>query len=242
MPVIAVGHRGAAALAPENTLASFARAEEIGVNQLELDLQTSSDGHVVVIHDASVDRTTNGTGAVADLTFEQLRVLDAGDGATIPTFAEVLDATSVSLQVEIKATTAIEPAVELLRQRPEDARRCEPTSFDAATVGRLAELLPDACVGLIRKVAGPDVLDEAASLGARRVLVGLESADEAFVRAARERGFRVDLWPIRTADDVRRVVELGADGFTLDDPRLVADAGFRMTPDGLVGVDVPARS
>lgn len=236
MNTFVVGHRGACTLVPENTLPSFRAALEIGVNELELDLRATRDGQVVVIHDASVDRTTDGTGLVSELTFEQVRGLDAGDGAQVPTFAEVLDATTGSLQVEIKDPRAIDPMMAVLRDRPEAIARLAPTSFDEGSVGRLVQLLPDVCVGLISKEASGAVLDRAAELGAGRVLVGLAAVTAEFVRRAHDRGFRVDVWPVDTPDQVRRAVALDADGFTTDDPRIVAEAGFRVTDEGLVPV------
>lgn len=234
MNTYVVGHRGASDLVAENTIGSFLRALEIGVNELELDLRATSDGQVVVIHDATVDRTTNGTGAVGELTLEQIQALDAGDGARIPTFAEVLEATTGWLQVEIKDPKAIDPMMAVLRDHPAQVARLVPTSFDTENVARLATLLPDVCVGLISKESSIEVLDRAAELGARRVLVGIAGVDAEFVRTAHDRGFRVDVWPIDTPDQVRQAVELGADGFTTDDPRIVTEAGFRMTAEGLV--------
>jgi glycerophosphoryl diester phosphodiesterase len=99
-------HKGKAAPLPENTLAAFRQALAIGVDWLEFDVQMSRDGVLVVIHDETVDRTTNGTGWVKDMTLEQLRALDAGDGERIPTLAELLalaKEAGVGLLPEIKA-------------------------------------------------------------------------------------------------------------------------------------------
>lgn len=234
MSCFIVGHRGAAELAPENTLAAMALAVQIGVNELETDLRLSKDGEIVLMHDETVDRTTNGHGRVNDLTLAELRALDAGSGEQIPTFRELLDATSVSLQIEIKDAKVIDPLLILLRDRESDIPRLAPTSFDRDSVRRMVEGAPQACVGLISKESDITLLDEAAALGARRVLVGYDSVTEEFVATAHQRGFRVDLWPITTPEQVRRTVELGADGFTTDDPRIVGPAGYTVTPDGLL--------
>ena len=96
--MINIAHRGFSAVYPENTLLSFNKALELGVNHLELDLQVTFDGHLVVMHDRTVDRTTNGSGEVADLTLAEIRELDAGtwrgaeyEGERIPTYEEVID-------------------------------------------------------------------------------------------------------------------------------------------------------
>jgi glycerophosphoryl diester phosphodiesterase len=108
-----IGHRGAAAVAPENTIASFRRAVELGAQAVELDVQRTKDGHLVVMHDDTVDRTTDGTGHVAELTLARIRRLDAGSwngtafaGERVPTLDELGDALrpEILLFVEIKGT------------------------------------------------------------------------------------------------------------------------------------------
>ncbi|CAM5698744.1 Glycerophosphoryl diester phosphodiesterase OS=Streptomyces albaduncus OX=68172 GN=FHS32_002069 PE=4 SV=1 [Streptomyces griseoloalbus] len=91
---------------PENTLRSFVAAQEAGLDVIELDLHLSKDGALVVMHDARVDRTTDGTGAIADKTLDELRALDAGRGERVPLFVEVLDAVRTPLQAEIKDVRA----------------------------------------------------------------------------------------------------------------------------------------
>ena len=90
-PTQVIAHRGGPAYAPENTLTAFEKAIDQGVDWLELDVQMTQDGELVVIHDETVDRTTDGAGAVAELTLEQIRLLDAGQGQQIPTFREVVE-------------------------------------------------------------------------------------------------------------------------------------------------------
>ena len=86
-----IAHRGASAHAPENTLAAFQLALEQGADGIELDVMLSKDGQLIVIHDDKVDRTTNGTGKVADMYLSELKVLDAGQGESLPTLPEVFD-------------------------------------------------------------------------------------------------------------------------------------------------------
>jgi len=95
-PFTVIGHRGGRAYAPENTLAAFRNAIQMGSVWLEFDVQMTRDGVLVVMHDDTVDRTTNGHGAVADLTLDQIRSLDAGQGEKVPTFQEVLDLAKAS--------------------------------------------------------------------------------------------------------------------------------------------------
>jgi glycerophosphoryl diester phosphodiesterase len=112
--MLIVAHRGASGTAPENTLTAFQQALDLGVGALEMDVHLSKDGGVVVIHDDTVERTTNGTGNVRDLTLSQLKELDAGSwfapaftGERIPTLQEALDLAqgNVIIEIELKTTT-----------------------------------------------------------------------------------------------------------------------------------------
>ena len=112
--MLIVAHRGASGTAPENTLASFRQALDIGVDALEMDVHLSRDGEVVVIHDDTVDRTTDGAGNVGDLTLSQLKELDAGSkfgpafaGERIPTLQEVMDLAQgkIMMEIELKTTS-----------------------------------------------------------------------------------------------------------------------------------------
>ncbi len=99
-----IGHRGAGFLEPENTLRSFRKAIELGVNYVEFDIRRCKSGELVVIHDETVNRTTNGKGAVAELTLQELKKLDAGKGENIPALQEVIDCCrgKVKMQAELK--------------------------------------------------------------------------------------------------------------------------------------------
>ena len=103
-----IGHRGARGLEPENTIRSFQKALELGVDYIECDVHLTKDGHIVLIHDHTLDRTTNETGDVNDYTFEEIRKLDAGKGKKIPTLQELLDLVrgKVKIHIELKDTGA----------------------------------------------------------------------------------------------------------------------------------------
>src|SRR5919202_5121590 len=120
-----VGHRGAMGHCPENTLASFERGLELGADWIELDVHLSRDGALVVIHDETLDRTTNGSGLVKDHTLAQLERLDAGGGQRIPTLDEILEwarANGVVLDIEIKNAPLYYNGIEAAVVRALDAR------------------------------------------------------------------------------------------------------------------------
>ncbi|MEM7030100.1 MAG: glycerophosphodiester phosphodiesterase family protein [Chloroflexota bacterium] len=119
-PFLRIGHRGASAYAPENTLASFIKAAELGANMVELDVQLSADGIPVIIHDAELSRSTNGQGQVADYSLAELKQLDAGQGEQIPTLQEAIDCClshHLGLYIELKSGAAISTTVELIQSR-----------------------------------------------------------------------------------------------------------------------------
>lgn len=221
-----VGHRGAGHLAPENTLASFARAAALGVGELELDLRLSADGHIVVIHDATVDRTTDGSGEVVRMGLAELRRLDAGQGQRIPTLTEVLEATELPLQVEIKDAAVLDPLVDVLGAAGAERSRITLTTFDGVLAAQLRSLFPDLPVGLILPEPTDELLELALRIGVSGVFGRIEQTTPGFVAAAQGAGLRVDLWPVNSVEDVRRAAELGVDGFTTDDPQVLAEAGY----------------
>jgi glycerophosphoryl diester phosphodiesterase len=104
-----IGHRGAAGLEPENTLRSFSRATVEGADAVELDLRLTRDDHLVVLHDAMVDRTTDGSGPAAGMTLEELKRLDAGLGERVPTFEETLEVTDLPIYAELKVSRLPNP-------------------------------------------------------------------------------------------------------------------------------------
>ncbi|WP_158609608.1 glycerophosphodiester phosphodiesterase [Cellulomonas triticagri] len=153
------GHRGASFELPENTLAAFRRALEHGADGIELDVALTSDGVAVVLHDESVDRTTDGTGSVADLTLAQVRALDAGGGERVPTLDEVLAlaAGRAEVNIEIKAADAAPAVAEVVARHPGLTWFASSGQWDA--LEELLALVPGARVyPLTLGVAGPEHL------------------------------------------------------------------------------------
>lgn len=235
-----LAHRGASSLAPENTLEAFRMAVEAGAGGLELDVHLTRDGHVVVIHDATVDRTTSGTGAVAEMTLDELRGLDAGNGkygdVQVPTLAEVLEEfPGVPINIDIKeAYPGVQEAVlGVLR--------------DAGAEGRvLVAATPHGIISRFRKLSGGRVSTGASKweiavfyilsrLHLERLIRpaydalqvplrhrGIPLVTRRFVEAAHSRGVRVDVWIINQADEMRRLLDLGADVIMTDRPETLA--------------------
>lgn len=247
-----LAHRGASDMAPENTIEAFRLAVEAGAGGLELDVHMTRDGHIVVIHDATVDRTTSGSGAVSEMTLHELRKLDAGHnfrpdggptrpyrgrGVRVPTLGEVLEEfPGVAVNIDIKAgTPGIEETVFGVLREANALRRAIVVSTPHATVKRF------------RKVSGGHV-----STGGSKWEIGIfyllsrlrlerlvRPAYDAlqvplrhrgilvvtprFVRAAHARGVRVDAWTINQADEMRRLLDLGVDVIMTDRPGTLAE-------------------
>lgn len=216
-----IGHRGAASLEPENTLRSFRRAVAEGADAIELDLRLTRDGHLVVLHDADVDRTTGGSGPVAGMTLDEIKHLDAGLGERIPAFEEVLEATELPIHAELKVAEAAEPLAALIRKR-RLAERVTPISFAPEALRRVKLSLPDLPVGLILSGGSPG-LAEARSVDASLVSPQATYLDAAIVESYLRAGLRVTTWTVNEPEEMRRVLGLGVDGIVTDRPDLLSE-------------------
>ncbi len=219
-------HRGQSAHLPENTLAAFREAAELGADWLEMDVQMTRDGALVVIHDETVDRTTNGSGRVADLTLAEIRALDAGNGQQVPTFEEVLNLareTDLPMMPEAKAPQ-LYPGLEekLIQQLVEAgyADRAVIQSFDAATLDKLRALHPDVAVcalhGLWDVWLGDPQPGEADIVAPMAEMVILYPW---MIKQAHAAGHQVLVWfgVIEQPLVMRFLLALGVDGLMVDD-------------------------
>jgi glycerophosphoryl diester phosphodiesterase len=215
--MLIIGHRGARAREPENTLRALRTGMKCA-DYVEVDVRLSRDGVPVAIHDATVDRTTDGEGAVRDLTLRELKTLDAGCGEEIPTFQEVIDCVGerCGLFVEIKERDGVEQTCRLLRLRSPE--KLFVVSFEAAAVKRAGDLIPEAKTGLIVSKAHPDPVEAALSLGADAVLPRFDLAEGALVERAHRHRLLVFPWTLNAPDAWERACAIGADGAASDDP------------------------
>lgn len=241
--VAVVAHRGMPTLAPENTLSAFRKALELGVDMLEVDVHQTKDGHLVILHDTRVDRTTDGRGELRDFTLEALKSLDAGNwfaqefrDERIPTLKEIvgiLDA-GTTLLLEIKYGSPYHEGIEersiaLIRHHKLD-QRVLIKSFDPAVVRRVRMLAPDIPVGISilfripflslivhRGIRFGDVLEEDVDfLHVHRI--GLT---QALIDDAHARGMKVIAWDVNDEEAMRKVVAMGVDAIETDEPELL---------------------
>jgi glycerophosphoryl diester phosphodiesterase len=210
---------------PENTLRSFVAAQQAGLDVIELDLHLSKDGALVVMHDTDVDRTTDGTGAIADKTLAELRALDAGRGERVPVFEEVLDAVKSPLQAEIKDVAAARALAEVMTKRDLVAR-VEVSSFHDDAVAEIARLVPGVRTALIASRYGTDIVDRAVEAGAATVCLNIRRLTLEVVEHARKADLRIIGWVVNTQDHLRLVRALELDGATTDYPEIKRTGRF----------------
>ncbi|WP_330468714.1 glycerophosphodiester phosphodiesterase family protein [Streptomyces longwoodensis] len=225
MNFLTIGHRGLMGVEPENTLRSFVAAEQAGLDVIELDLHLSKDGALVVMHDADVDRTTDGTGPIAEQTLAELRALDAGRGERVPVFEEVLDAVRSPLQAEIKDVQAARALAEVLHARAL-VDRVEVSSFHDEAIAEIARLVPGVRTALIGSRYGTDVVDRAVAAGAATVCLNIRRLTLEIVELARAKDLGIIGWVVNTQDQLRLVRALGLDGATTDLPEIKRTGRF----------------
>ncbi len=216
--MLIIGHRGAMGYEPENTLRSFRKAIELGVDMIELDVYLLNDRSLVVIHDDTVDRTTNGKGYVLDQTFEEIRQLDAGRGEKIPTLQEVLDLADrkISVNIELKGEHTAGPVARVIQEYVTNNgwqfEKFSVSSFNHHELQAFKKLLPQVKIGALIVGIPVTYAKFAEELGAYSVNVSLEFINQAFVNDAHERGLKIFVFTVNERDDSERMKRLGVDG------------------------------
>ena len=243
-------HRGGAKIVPENTREGFREGLRVGAGVLELDVHTTADGTVVVIHDETVDRTTDGSGTIREMTLAEVKRLDAGyrftpdggrtypyrgEGVRIPTMEEVYrEFTDVPINVEIKGKRpGIEKALWRIIEGAGAEERTLVVSEDSGTIRRFREAsgrrvaTASSSVELIYfwllsrlRLSGLSKPSYQALQGPE-TYKGLRIVTSELIRRAHERGLRVDVWTIDHEPDMRRLLGSGVDGIMTDRPDIL---------------------
>jgi glycerophosphoryl diester phosphodiesterase len=215
-----IGHRGAAGLKPENTLPSFSAALELGVDAVELDVHLVEDA-LVVIHDPTLDRTTNGTGRLSACSLDALRDLDAGNGARVPLLEEVFDLVppDVGINVELKGAGTGERLAEFLtgQQRPDVLV----SSFNRPELSAFRNRCPQANVAPLFSRWHPGIWEIAARFRAWSVNLNTRLATRRRIEDAQNRGYRVLVYTVNDLDLARSLVDAGVHGVFTDHPERI---------------------
>ena len=221
-----IAHRGASGRFPENTLAAFGAAIAAGARMCELDVQLSRDGALVVIHDETVDRTTDGRGAVRDLTLAELKRLDAGvrfgagcAGERIPTLDEVMDFAGdrCALNIEIKAAGLEAPLCGAIRAH-RALEHALVSSFEWPALEVVRHLEPRARIAPLASQWPARLLGAATEMGAAAINPRADLVTEDLCIAAHERNLSVYVWTVDDVREMRRMIAFGVDGIMTNYP------------------------
>jgi glycerophosphoryl diester phosphodiesterase len=226
-----IAHRGASGHAPENTMAAFRRAVELGARFIETDLQITRDARVVAIHDSTLERTTDGKGQVHLRTLDEIRALDAGawfrDGAKsfaserVPTLGEVLDFAKerdVVFYLEIKSGPAwgVEHAVVAALRDRNAAAGVVILSFDPASLDAVRRLDTTMMTGLLCEHPSGDLVERTVRAGARQLVARGDLITPQVVDKAHHAGLQVVAWTINEVEQMRRLIAVPVDGIITD--------------------------
>ena len=216
------GHRGAAGLEPENTLRSIRRAIDLGVDRVEVDVRVTRDGRLVVIHDETVDRTTNGHGYVNELTLDEIRKLNAGKGEKVPTLEEVLEITKgkVELQIELKVPEATGSTLRLIEKENAEGEVII-TSFIHDLLRRVHDFNPELRTGALFFNVEGDICRKALNVYSKAVHVYYRNVDAELVRHAHEMGLEIEVWNPDEPKEMMRMIKLGVDSIGTNRPDIL---------------------
>lgn len=214
-----IGHRGAAGLAPENTMKAFRRAFACGVDAVELDVH-AVDSRLVVIHDATVDRTTNGRGRVSGYSLADLGTLDAGDGEAIPLLEEVMQAlpAEVGINIELKGPGT----AALLAATPLDVANTLVSSRDLRRLRAFRRARPDAMCAPVFRMPYPDMAGAARAVDAWSINIRNDLATPRRIGRLLDAGFRVLVFTVNDGERARELRQRGVSGVFSDFPDRVA--------------------
>ena len=216
-PYLSIAHRGASAYAPENTMAAFRKAVELGADGIELDVQLSKDGQVFVMHDSRLERTTNGRGRTGVKTLDELKALDAGSwfsgefkNEPIPTLKEVFEYATGKLLVDVelkKAKDRLElvQAVHKLVDEFDMWNDCLITSFDKKTIEAVVACMPEIQCGLLTDKNSNNIFKGDWAF----CVVRGDVLNQDLIYSANERGKQLVVWTVDEEADMRYLLELG---------------------------------
>lgn len=220
--MLRIGHRGARAYEPENTLRSFKKAVEMGVDAVELDVRKTKDRQLVVIHDADVKKTTDGKGLVSELTLKEIKEFSAGKGEKIPTLKEALDFldNKAKILIELKETDVEKQVLAVVRENGLQ-KNVIIVSFIEEALGKVRELDKEVETGLIY-VKHKNPIKAALDLEASYLLPLYRFTHTANVKKAHENGLKVIVWTINKPEEVIEYIKKGVDGIASDKPDILS--------------------
>lgn len=222
--MLKIGHRGARGYEPENTLLSFQKALDLGVDGIELDVHLSADGVLVVIHDETVDRTTDGKGLVAEMSLAQLRSFRTNKNQIIPTLQEVLDLVNRQcfVNIELKGKGTAKPAVEMIQDYISSKNWSYSdfivSSFEWEMLSETAVLNLQIPIAVLTETTIEDALAFAKKIKATAINPDFQLLKKETTSQLQQQGFQVFPWTVNDEQDIKRIQKYGVDGIISDFP------------------------
>lgn len=227
--MVIIGHRGVMGYEPENTLKSFEKAIELGVEMIELDVYALKDGSLVVFHDHTVNRTTNGTGYITEKTLTEIKSLEVGSGEKIPTLQETLNVVDkrIKINIELKGEGTAKPVAEVIneyvRSKSWTYEHFLISSFNHPELHTFKSLVPEIKIGALTATIPLDYAKYAEHLDAFSVHPSVEFVNKAFVDDAHRRGFKVFVYTVNDLDEFDYMERIGVDGVFSNKPDLLSN-------------------
>ena len=218
-----IAHRGASGYEPENTLRSFSRALTMNVDAIELDVHLTKDKKLVVIHDSSVKRTTNGKGWVKNLTFKELRKLDAGLTEKIPTLKEVFDLVNkkIIIHIELKGKGTAKPVARLIEQYTQKGwwyNHFVISSFNFKELESFYKINKKVRIDVLFEKNPDDFFKKAPLVNAYSINFPITLVSSKHVKKAHKEGLKLWVWTVNTKKDIARMRKLKVDGIFTNFP------------------------
>lgn len=220
--ILKIGHRGAKGYEPENTLVSFEKAIEMGADGIELDVHLSLDGHLIVIHDETIDRTTNGKGFVNQLALQELKSFKINDEHEIPTLEEVLDLVNQRcfVNIELKNQDTAEKVVQLIEHYISDKNwnhnHFIVSSFDWNALQQVRFLNGNIRIGILTETDLNLALSFARFLKAEALHPDFQLLTNEYTAKIQEKGIQVFPWTVNEMDNIQRMKSFNVDGIITD--------------------------
>ncbi|QKJ61628.1 glycerophosphodiester phosphodiesterase family protein [Flavobacterium sp. M31R6] len=220
--ILKIGHRGAKGYEPENTLVSFEKAIEMGADGIELDVHLSLDGHLIVIHDESIDRTTNGKGVVNQMTLQELKSFTINEEYTIPTLEEVLDLVNQRcfVNIELKNQDTAEKVVQLIEYYISDENWSQThfivSSFDWNALQQVRFLNDEIRIGVLTETDLDLALSFARFMKAEALHPDFQLLSNKYTSKIQEKGIKVFPWTVNEIDDIQKMKSYKVDGIITD--------------------------
>jgi glycerophosphoryl diester phosphodiesterase len=222
--IVKIGHRGAKGYEPENTLVSFEKAIEMGADGIELDVHLSLDGHLIVIHDETIDRTTNGKGFVNQLTLQELKFFKINDEHEIPTLEEILDLVNQRcfVNIELKNQDTAEEVVQLIEYYISDKKWTHThfivSSFDWNALQQVRFLNENIRIGVLTETDLDLAISFARFMKAEALHPDFQLLTNEYTAKIQEKGIQVFPWTVNEKEDIERMKSFKVDGIITDFP------------------------